>query len=117
MSRDLKQIFDLEQLRRAWGDPSAQPAVTESKPALPQAPPPPLEGAPLTILDKLEEAIAQEFNSEAAPLFRPTVEAIRGLLEVATGHELGAARHDKLLVHFDELEDLLDSLSLSAASS
>jgi hypothetical protein len=116
MSRDLKQIFDLAELRRAWGDPSAQPAALETeKSALPPAPPPPFEGAPLRILEKLEEAIGQEFNSEAAPLFRPTVEAIRALLDVATGHGLDAARHDKLLVHFDELEDLLDSLILAAA--
>lgn len=116
MSRDLKEIFDLEQLRRAWGDPSAQPAAESSAKSVVSPVAVPVEDRPLGILAKLEEAIMQEFSSETQPLFRPTLEDIRALLGIAEAQDLGAQRHEELSKHFIELEDLLDSLSLSAAS-
>jgi hypothetical protein len=130
MSRDLKEIFDLDQLRRAWGSsgpqsgqsgpsglgtPSAEAVQTASSPQREKfAPPPAPPDAPLRLLDKLDEAIAQELDGPQRPLVHPTVEAIRALLGLADSHELTPARYGDLERHFDELEDLVDALSLKA---
>jgi hypothetical protein len=144
MSKDLSQIFDLERLRRAWGAPpgSPQAPLGSEKPDPKQgaattattgpvdgksaadkdaAPRPsrPSELAPLYLLQELRAALKEEFpRVEQHALF----EHLLGKLEAHVGVQAERPpppRSEKdaveLAQDLDELEDLLDALSLPAA--
>lgn len=145
MSRDFKEIFDLARLRRAWGDASAAPpapaaiedeALIEVRPkerpsdgrSAPAASLAPV--SPLAVLDQLAEAIAQEFPSHAAALGYH-VDLLRSRLMSLVGEggqsngttaaielpaELAFAYHADVQENLDQLEDLIDALSLPARS-
>jgi hypothetical protein len=113
MSRDLKEIFDLDHIKRLWGDDVRRPSPSV-KSADPVAPPKPT--APLLILEELEVALTEEFDGQRRPLFQPTLEAIRSLVGIGGMSELDAERSAVLGKHLDELEDLLDTLSLAQGS-
>ena len=145
MSRDFKEIFDLARLRRAWGDASAAPpapaaiedeALIEVRPkerpsdgrSAPAASLAPV--SPLAVLDQLAEAIAQEFPTHAAALGYH-VDLLRSRLMSLVGEggqsngttaaielpaELAFAYHADVQENLDQLEDLIDALSLPARS-
>lgn len=115
MSRDLKEIIDLDHIKRLWGDDGRKqsPSVKSADPGVP----PPRRSPPLHILEELESALTAEFDSQKRPLFQPTLEAIRALVAIGGASELDAARAEDLGRHLDELEDLLDTLSLISGPS
>lgn len=145
MSRDFKEIFDLARLRRAWGDASAVPpapavledeALIEVRPkerpsdgrSAPQSSLAPV--SPLAVLDQLAEAIAQEFPTHATALGYH-VDLLRSRLKSLVGEggqsngttaaielpaELAFAYHADVQENLDQLEDLIDALSLPARS-
>lgn len=145
MSRDFKEIFDLARLRRAWGDASAAPpapAVIEDEALIEVRPKErPSDGrsaqqtslapvSPLAVLDQLAEAIAQEFPTHAAALGYH-VDLLRSRLMSLVGEggqsngttaaielpaELAFAYHADVQENLDQLEDLIDALSLPARS-
>lgn len=110
MSRDLKEIIDLDHIKRLWGDDGRKqtPSVKSADPIAP----PPRKQAPVQILEELESALTAEFDSQKRPLFQPTLEAIRALVGIGGKSELDEARAADLGRHLDELEDLLDTLAL-----
>ena len=114
MSRDLKEILDLDHVKRLWGDDVRKPSPAV-KSADPVAPPPP-RAPPLQILEELEAALTAEFDGQLRPLFQPTLEAIRALVGIGGMSSLDAERSAVLGKHLDELEDLLDALSLAQGS-
>ena len=145
MSRDFKEIFDLARLRRAWGDASVSPppppavedeALIEVRPkerptdgrSTPQASAPAV--SPLAVLDQLAEAIAQEFPSHAVALgyhvdlLRSRLKSLVGEGEQGSGPiaatelpaELASAYHADVQENLDQLEDLIDALSLPVRS-
>lgn len=115
MSRDLKEIIDLDHIKRLWGDDGRKqsPSVKSADPIVP----PPRKVAPTQILEELEAALTAEFDSQQRPLFQPTLEAIRALVGIGGASELDEARAADLARHLDELEDLLDTLSLISGPS
>lgn len=139
MPSDLKEIFDLARLRRAWGDqgagpPSAPPSVTDGEMAVGEDPKSPPLRKPLQILELLVEAVRSEFPTQAPALsyhldiLRDRLAALVG--ETAPGSErdsaagnqgelpkeLATAYHADVQDHLDQLEDLIDALSLPAPS-
>lgn len=137
MSSDLKEIFDLARLRRAWGDKNAGPAtglpsIPEGEPLGGSEPEPLPLRKPLPILELLVDAVRSEFPTHA-PALSYHLDILRDRLAVlmgeappgvgrdpATGQpgelptELAAAYHSDVQDHLDQLEDLIDALSLPA---
>lgn len=139
MSSDLKEIFDLARLRRAWGDKNVGPAtgpppIPDGESVVASEPEPPPLRMPLQILDNLVVAVRSEFPTHASALsYHLDIlrERLRVLLgeappgvgrDPATGQpgelptELAAAYHSDVQEHLDQLEDLIDALSLPAPS-
>jgi hypothetical protein len=112
MSRDLKEIIDLDHVRRLWGDDGRKPAAS-TRSVEPVVVPPPRRMRPIELLVELETALTEEFDGQKRPLFQPTLEAIRALVTIGGMSELDAERSVDLGRHLDELEDLLDSFSFS----
>jgi len=145
MSRDFKEIFDLARLRRAWGDAAAEPPAPPASgddfaaaPAGTAVAAPPAAGPahkampallpPLVLLAQLDDAVAQEFPAHAAAL-RYHLDILRHRLQALVGEsapsgspagelpaELATAYHADVQENLDQLEDLIDALSLPAKS-
>lgn len=125
MSRDLNEIFDLARLRRAWGDTSAAGAAVPTPAPVPAAAAGATTGLrPLRMLDQLGEALESEFPSHMTGL-RYHLDLVRGRLQVLLGEgtatalspEEAAVCHAELQAHLDQLEDLMDALSLTAKAA
>ncbi|HNN90830.1 MAG TPA: hypothetical protein PKI03_01125 [Pseudomonadota bacterium] len=139
MSSDLKEIFDLARLRRAWGDKNAGPPAgpssnsDEGSPVVAEPEPPPPR-RPLQILDGLCDAVRSEFPTHASALayhldiLRHRLSALLGEPEPGGGStaaagkkselptELAVAYHVDVQEQLDQLEDLIDALSLPSGS-
>jgi hypothetical protein len=139
MPSDLKEIFDLARLRRAWGDqgagpPGAPPSTADGEMTVGEDPQSPPVRKPLQILELLVEAVRSEFPTHAAALsyhldiLRDRLAALVGDAAPGAGRdsspgnqgelptELATAYHADVQEHLDQLEDLIDALSLPARS-
>jgi hypothetical protein len=137
MSSDLKDIFDLARLRRAWGDksgppPSGPPSDSEVVAASPSEPVSQPVRRPQIVLDLLGEALRSEFPTHVSALsyhldiLRERLRTLLGEPAAAPGGEsspavtgevpaeLATACHADVQDHLDQLEDLIDALSLPA---
>ncbi len=139
MPSDLKEIFDLARLRRAWGDqgagpPGAPPSTSDGELTVGEEPQSPPVRKPLQILELLVEAVRSEFPTQAPALsyhldiLRDRLAALVGEAAPGAGRdssaskqgelptELATAYHADVQEHLNQLEDLIDALSLPARS-
>lgn len=112
MSKDLNQIFDLATLRQAWKDerntPKLEQSAIEASTSAANAP-------LLQLLNRLQEAIAQEFAGDPnGPHLGPKLAEIHARLLALPGPD--GQETMKLAQSLDDLEDLLDAFSLPASS-